>query len=154
MKLLYSPDKVARWDLEEVEYLTGFVPLYLKQWFIDPVRYSADVRNEIKFSLRMLEVEKQGNKNIWNDYVESAIQCLLGYSTTDPPLFLDRKFSRVHESSDNPPMYKVVSLFPLVEEAYRKYFFRTSGKGSEKFSSFVVVRRQLKTHLAAALRNL
>ena len=58
IKILYPASEIAKWDWEEVEYMTGRVPWYLGRWTKDPKHFSADIRNEIQCSLNKLRIEQ------------------------------------------------------------------------------------------------
>ena len=108
---------MAKWDWEEVEYATGCVPLYLKEW-----TSNRNPRSEIKRALRKIKKEQE---NDWKDFVLSAIQCLLYLPLTQEPIYFDRKYSREVKVESDSHTYKgsIVALFPVVEEAYRDFFW-------------------------------
>ena len=120
IKLLYDESDVARWNQDELEYATGRVPLYLNRWAKNPDDYKSDVNNEIDFSLRKLRREQRDD---WEKFVESAIQCLMLYSSPTESQYFDRKFSLVQKTNDKPHKFKIVALFPLVEQVYRDFFW-------------------------------
>ena len=93
--------------------MRSFVPQAV--WVTDPQRYPSLVEAEIKFSLKKI-YEEQGKKK-WIPFVSSAIQCILLLSESSLPRHFDRKYWIVKETKN---MYRVVSLFPLVEDYFWK----------------------------------
>lgn len=109
--MLYPQEEIARWDREEVKYATGLVPLYLKQWAKDPKDYYRQVPKEIQSSLVKLRREQ---RDVWNIFVQSTIQCLLRFPSTEMPEFLDRKYLLVNIDTKTDKCC-IVALFPLME---------------------------------------
>ena len=133
---LYPPWEMAQWKWQELEYATGRVPWYLDRWTKE-TDYLDKVRDEIEVSLKNLQREKHDS---WNDFKSSAIQCV-PRSLTYKPLFFDCKFSMLQKERENGTcVYRIVALFPLVEEAYRDYFWDDfCGHVNEKFGGISVL---------------
>ncbi len=117
LEVLYTEEKVASWSLPELEYATGRVPWYLNRWTAknDAKEYFEAVGKEIQLSLEKLKDEKKAR---WNSFVLSSIQYLLKIEVA--PIHFDRKYLLVKR---NKGVKTFVGLFPLVEEAYRKFFW-------------------------------
>ncbi len=117
MEILYTEDKVASWSMPELQYATGGIPLYINEWVSKGDLYPGRIRSDIMYSLQKLQSEQSDN---WKRFIASSIQCLLGTSLPNTPINYDRKYSEVQENNN---AYTIVALFPLVEEAYREFFW-------------------------------
>ncbi len=117
LEVLYTEEKVASWSMPELEYATGRIPWYLNRWTAknDTKEYSEEVGKEIQLSLEKLNDE---NKGQWKSFVLSSIQYLLKMEVA--PVHFDRKYLLVKW---NKGVKTCVGLFPLVEEAYHKFFW-------------------------------
>lgn len=123
INLLYPQDEISRCDWKELEYATGFVPLYVNLWAKDPNTYYRQVRSEIDDALTNLRQEtKKKDEESWKSVVKSAINCLLCMRLTELPNLLDRKYSLV-EIDPVTDTCSIIALFPLVAEKYRDFFW-------------------------------
>ncbi len=118
MQMLYTDKKVSSWSMPELEYATGRVPWYLNRWVVGVnAQYASEVRSEINSSLHKLKREK---KDEWEFFTSSSLQYLLQARISDAPSHYDRKYLLLKPERGS---YVFIPLFPLVEEAYRKFFW-------------------------------
>ncbi len=118
MEMLYTDKKVSSWSMPELEYATGRVPWYLNRWVAGVnAQYASEVRSEINSALHKLKREK---KDEWEFFTTSSLQYLLQTRISDVPSYYDRKYLLLKPELGS---YAFIPLFPLVEEAYRKFFW-------------------------------
>ena len=103
-------------DMGNLHYLTGFVPLYLSDYFkTTESDYFDEVVRAVKFSLMNLHTQ-YGNSSVgtekWKETVDVSVRMLLSTKLASRPNFYDRKFTYLSEN-----IYPK-ALFPLVEVAF------------------------------------
>ncbi len=122
LEILYTEEKVDSWSMPELEYATGRIPLHINEWVSKGDLYPGRIRSDIMYSLQKLQREQS---DIWKRFIASSVQCLLGTSLSNMPINYDRKYLKVQEKNY---AYTIVALFPLVEEAYREFFWENLEK--------------------------
>ncbi len=117
MEILYTEEKVASWSMPELKYATGLVPWYLNRWVAEAnAQYASEMRSEINRSLYKVKREQRDD---WELFTTASLRYLLQTRILDEPLHYDRKYLLLQCEG---VFHVFVPLFPLVEEAYRKFF--------------------------------